>query len=159
LEEIDRSTDDVREGDFWPVCFAVVKILDCPLQHGKAYRVVYVYMSEVEMPRRASKSSWQHTCRTATAILLTVGFLGLLIAVTAFGMVTNNREMLAGVLKIVTYGIMFSCGWAGGTSWLRGRQKKFQRGVKDFGFHPVSSNVESQKEGEQNVPQSGLRSP
>ena len=102
------------------------------------------------MPRRASKSSWQHICRAATAILLTVSFLGLLTAVTAFAIFTDNREMLADVLKILAYGIMFSCAWAGGTSLLHRHHKKskiFREGVKDLGSYSVSSDVESQKKG------------
>jgi hypothetical protein len=102
------------------------------------------------MPTRASKFAWQQICRTATAILLTVSFQGLLIAVTAFGIFTNNRELLEGVLKIVTYGVMFSCVCAGGTSWLCRQRKKsriLNEDVKDSGSEPVPANVESHKEG------------
>jgi hypothetical protein len=80
------------------------------------------------------------------------------IAVTVFGIFTDNREMLAGVLKIVTYGIMFSCGWAGGTSLLRPIAKKLrntQNGVKVLGFDLVSPYVECQRTGEENVLQTG----
>lgn len=102
------------------------------------------------MSTRAPKSSWQHICRTATAILLTVSFLGLLIAVTAFGIFTDNREMLANVLKILTYGIMFSCAWAGGTSWLNRhhtKSKTFREAVKDLVTDSVLSDVEPPKKG------------
>jgi len=101
------------------------------------------------MRRSASKPYWLQVCRTAAAIFLTVGFLGLLITVTAFGIFTNNRDLLAGVLKILTYGIVFSCTWAGGTSLTRRRAdgcRNFHHGVKVPGCDSVSVDVESHKE-------------
>ena len=102
------------------------------------------------MRSSSSKSFRLQVCRTATAILLTVSFLGLLIAVTAFGISTKNRDLLGGVLKILTYGIVFSCAWAGGSSWLRRHGKKakiFSEGAKDFGCDSVSGDVGSHKVG------------
>ena len=101
------------------------------------------------MPRRSLKSSCQPICRTVSAMLLVVCFLGLLSAFTAFGIFTGDRELLARVLKIVAYGIVFSCAWAGGTSWLQRRPKegtnRLKKAVKDLDPDPVSLNVRSPK--------------
>jgi O-antigen/teichoic acid export membrane protein len=104
--------------------------------------------------RSASNSSWLQVCRAVTAIVLTASFLGLLIAVTAFGIFTDNRDLLESVIKIVAYGIVFSCAWAGGASVLRKRVRKskiLNDGVKDIGCGSVSESIESHKEGARGV--------
>jgi len=104
--------------------------------------------------RRADSTDVRfQTARTAVAILLSVSCIGLLAAITAFGIFTCNREILLGVLRIVAYGIAFSCAWAGGASILRRRGKKstfsktFSETGKDGGRDSVSGDVEPYNEG------------
>ncbi len=76
------------------------------------------------MRKSASDATWFQVCRATVAVLLAVSFIGILVAITAFGIFTGNRDVLLNVLKIVAYGIVFSCAWAGGASLLRRRSGK-----------------------------------
>jgi O-antigen/teichoic acid export membrane protein len=76
------------------------------------------------MHRTSAMVSWGLICRTVTAILLSLTFLVLLAALAIFAMFTGNSDLLDKILRIVTYGIVFSCTWASGYSLLRRRQEK-----------------------------------
>ena len=87
------------------------------------------------MRKPVSEDPWFQVARTAVAALLAIGFLGLLSTITAFGIFTGSREVVLGVLKIVAYGIVFSCAWAGGASLQRRDRKKngFRKSFQQLG--------------------------